>query len=218
MTPERWARTSEYTCELFAREDERQRGLMERAAAAGLPRIDAGPETGRLLQLLVALTGGRLAVEVGTLAGSSTIWMARGLAPGGKVITVELSSKHADFARAEIDAAGVGDRITIRQGRGLEVLPALVRELGPGAADLVFLDAERAEYPALVEHVHVLLRRGGVLAVDNALAAKRWTADPVPPGEAPDEMDRFNRAMSADPRFGCTLLPVGNGVLLAVKV
>ena len=95
MTPERWDRTSSYIRTLFAREDEHQRGLMERAAAAGLPRIDAGPETGRLLQMLVALTGGRLAIEVGTLAGASTIWMARGLRAGGQVITVELSEKLA---------------------------------------------------------------------------------------------------------------------------
>ena len=73
MTPERWDHTSSYIRTLFAREDEHQRGLMERAAAAGLPRIDAGPETGRLLQMLVALTGGRLAIEVGTLA-----WLLRG--------------------------------------------------------------------------------------------------------------------------------------------
>ncbi len=217
MTPERWQRTGEYIALLFAREGDRQRGLMDRAAAAGMPRIDAGPETGRLLQLLVTLTGGTLAVEVGTLAGASTIWMARGLAPGGRIITVELSSKHADFARAEIDAAGVGDRVTIRQGRGNEVLPALIRELGAGSADLVFLDAERAEYPALADHAHTLLHQRGILAVDNALAARKWTADLVPPGEAPDEMDLFNRRMSGDPRFACTLLPVGNGVLMGLK-
>jgi len=217
MTPERWQRTRDYITTLFAHEDERQRGLMQRAVNAGMPSIDAGPETGRLLQLMVMITGGQLAIEVGTLAGASTIWMARGLAPGGRVITVELSSKHAEFARAEIDAAGVGDRVTIRQGRGLEVVPALVRELGSDAAGLVFLDAERSEYPALIDHVHTLLRPGGVLAVDNALAAKKWTADPVPAGERPDEMDTLNRNMSADPRFACTLLPVGNGVLIGVK-
>lgn len=218
MTPERWDRTSSYIRTLFAREDERQRGLMERAATAGLPRIDAGPETGRLLQMLVALTGGRLAIEVGTLAGASTIWMARGLRAGGKVITVELSEKHAAFARREIDEAGVGSRVTIRQGRGLEVLPVLLRELGAGSADLVFLDAERSEYPALVDPVHALLHAGGVLAVDNALAAKKWTADPVAPGEEPDPMDSLNRLVSGDARFMSTLLPVGNGVLVCVKV
>ena len=152
------------------------------------------------------------------LAGASSIWMARGLAPGGRLITIELSSTHAEFARREIDAAGVGDRVTIRQGRGLEVLPALVRELGRATVDLIFLDSERAEYAALVEHVHALLRPGGVMAVDNALAAKKWTADPLPPGEAPDEMDVLNRRLAADPRFLSTLLAVGNGVFLAVKL
>lgn len=218
MTPERWERTSRYVRDLFAREDEHQRGVMERARAAGLPPIDAGAETGRLLQLLVMMTGGTLAVEVGTLAGSSSIWMARGLSPAGKLITVELSAKHAELARSEIDGAGIGARVTIRQGKGSEVLPKLVRELGAGSAGLVFLDAERSEYPGLVEPVHALLKRGGVMAVDNALAAKRWTADPVPAGEEPDQMDTFNRMMARDDRFACTLLAVGNGVLVCVKV
>ena len=217
MTPERFERTIEYTRSLFAREDDRQRGLMARAVEAGMPKIDAGPETGRLLQMLVAMTGARLAIEIGTLAGASSIWMARGLSPGGKLITVELSSKHADFARREIDAAGVGDRVTIRQGKGLEVMPLLVRELGEGSVGLIFLDAERSEYPKLVPLVHQLLKSGGVLAVDNALAAKKWTADPVPPGHEPDEMDRLNRMMSDDARFLSTLIHVGNGVLVCVK-
>ena len=217
MTPERWDNTTAYIRALFAREDEHQRGIMARAKAAGLPPIDAGAETGRLLQLLVMMTGGRFVLEVGTLAGSSAIWMARGLAPGGRVVTIELSSVHAAVARREIDGAGVGDFVTIRQGRGLEVVNALVRERGHGSADLVFLDAERSEYPALVEPVHTLLRRGGILAVDNCLAAKKWTADPLALGEAADEMDRFNRKMAEDERFACTVVAVGNGVLVGVR-
>jgi predicted O-methyltransferase YrrM len=217
MSVARWDATCGYVRALFAREDEHQRGVMERAKGAGMPPIDAGPETGRLLQMLVMLTGGILAIEVGTLAGSSSIWMARGLAAGGRLITVELSATHAEFARREIDRAGLGERVTIRQGRGAEVVPKLLRELAAGSAGLVFLDAERSEYPALVDPVHTLLKPGGVMAVDNALAAKRWTADPVPPGEEPDQMDTFNRLMSRDARFECTLLPVGNGVLVCIK-
>lgn len=226
MDQQRWERTGAYIREVFARTDARHAGIMERAVAAGLPPIDAGAETGRFLQVLATTLNAKLIIEVGTLAGYSAIWLARGLARGltakgprdGRVITIEHSSTHAAFAQKEIDGADLGFTITIRQGKGSQMLPVLLGECGHGSADLVFFDAERSEYLAMLDSAHALLRRGGVLAIDNALAAKRWTADLVPPGEQPDQMDVVNRAIAADGRFRATLVPVGNGVLMAVKV
>lgn len=226
MTQQRWDRTSAYIREVFAKTDARHAGIMERAVAAGMPPIDAGPETGRFLQVLATSLNAKLIIEVGTLAGYSAIWLARGLARGltakgprdGRVITIEASSTHAAFAQKEIDAADLGFSITIRQGKGAQMLPVLLRECGHGSADLIFFDAERSEYLAMLDTAHELLRRGGILAIDNALAAKRWTADPIPPGEQPDQMDLVNRAIAADPRFRSTLVPVGNGVLIATKL
>lgn len=224
MTPDRWLNTTAYIRDLFAREDDQLRSLMERATAAGLPDIDIGPEVGRLLQMLVMLTGGNggVVVEVGTLAGYSTIWLARGIErdPAARLITIELSSTHIDIAAREIAAAGLASRVTIRQGRGAEVLPKLLAELGPGSCNLILFDAARAEYPAMLETAHALLRPRGILAVDNALNAGRWVADPIDPAAAsapPDPMDVFNRLLAADQRFVSVVVPMGNGVAVGVK-
>lgn len=218
MTPERWRNTSDYVRSLFAREDTVLAGLMTRATAAGLPSIDAGPESGRVLQMLTLLSGARLAIEVGTLAGVSAIWIARGLTPGGRLISIDLEPRHLEIAAGEVRAAGVADRVEFRLGRGGEVLPALLRELGPGTVDLIFLDAERREYLPMLPTVKALLHPRGVLVIDNALHAGRWTADPTRPDEPPDTMDQVNRAIAADRDFAAsTLLPVGNGLLLAIR-
>ncbi len=218
MTPERWRHTSRYIRDLFAREDEVLAGLMRRADAAGIPSIDAGPESGRVLQMLALLVGARHAVEVGTLAGVSAIWIARGLVPGGRILSIDIEPRHQDIAAREVRAAGVADRVEFRLGRAVEVIPALVKELGAGSVDLVFLDAERREYLPMMPAVKALLRPRGVLVIDNALSAGRWVPDPPAPGEAPDTMDLVNRAVAADPDFAAsTILPVGNGLLLAVR-
>ncbi len=218
MTPQRWNDTKAYLRAVFSREDAHQQGLAARAAAAGLPPIDVGPEAGRFLQLLALMTRARLIIEVGTLAGSSAIWLARGLVPGGKLITIDLSEKHLDVARAEIAGAGLQTSVQFRQGKGSEVLPKLVTELGPRKADLIFLDAERTEYVPLLPTVAQLLRPGGVLAIDNTLAAKRWVPDPYAPGEPVDTMDEVNRAVAAHPAFTASqIVPLGNGILVAAR-
>jgi len=217
MTPQRWQRTSEYIRAVFAREDRVLAGLMDRAIAEGLPSIDAGPESGRVLQMLAMLTGAKLALEVGTLAGVSAIWIARGLAPGGRLISFDIEPKHQRIAAREAAAAGVGDRVEFRIGRGAEVLPQLQRELGAGSVDLIFLDAQRSEYLPMMTSVKALLRPRGVLVIDNALHAGRWTADAYEPGESPDTMDEVNRAIASDGDFAAsTILPVGNGLLVVV--
>lgn len=218
ITPERWERTNAYIRALFAREDRVLAGLMDRAISAGLPSIDAGPESGRVLQLLAMITGARCAVEVGTLAGASAIWIARGLAPGGRLVSIDIEEKHQRIAAREAADAGVSARIDFRLGRGSELLPRLLREFGEGSVDLIFLDAERREYLPMMPAVRSLLRPRGVLVVDNALHASRWTADPHEPGEEVDTMDIFNRTMAEDPAFASTILPVGNGLLLGVRV
>lgn len=218
MTPERWRGTRAYIRELFAREDAVLAGLMARASAAGLPSIDAGPESGRVLQMLAMLVGARRAVEVGTLAGMSAIWIARGLVPGGRLISIDIEEKHRRIASGEAHAAGVADRVEFRPGRGSEVLPALLSHFGSGTVDLIFLDAERREYLPMMPVVKALLRPRGVLVIDNALSAGRWVSDPSAPGDAPDTMDTVNRAVAADGDFAAsTLLPVGNGLLVAIR-
>lgn len=226
MNQTRWDHTSAYIRSVFGATDAHHAGIMDRAVEAGMPPIDAGPETGRFLQVLATSLRARVIIEVGTLAGYSAIWLARGLAPGltsrgprdGHVYTIESSRTHAAFAQREIDAAGLAASITIRQGRGGEILPILLRELGPGSTDLIFFDAHRAEYLPMLNTAHDLLRAGGILAIDNALSAKVWTADPVPEGQERDTMDIVNRTIAADARFRSILVPIGNGVLVASRV
>lgn len=217
MTAERWQRTTDYVRSLFCRKDAHLASVMDRAAAQGLPLIDAGPATGRLLQMLALVTQAQLAIEVGTLAGNSAIWIARGLAPGGRLITIEASGKHGAIAQHELELARVDDRVHIRQGRGIDLLAKILSERGPGCADLIFFDAERSEYLPMLDTAHRLLRVGGVLAIDNCLAAKTWTADPVPVDQQPDVMDTINRRIANDARFVSLLHPIGNGVLVAVR-
>jgi predicted O-methyltransferase YrrM len=235
MTAERWERTSAYLAEVFGREDAFLAGLSRRAADAGLPTIAVSPDVGRLLGILASMCGpggrgARLAVEVGTLGGYSGIWIARGMAPGGRLITVEFEPKHAAFARTQFDGAGFGEagagtRVEIRRGAALEVLPGLgaelVRESGPSPVDLVFLDAVKAEYPEYFGAVRGLIRPGGLLVADNALGSNWWIDDPAgvntEAGRNRDAVDRFNRMVAGDPEFEAACVPIRQGVVIARK-
>lgn len=218
MTPQRWSNTLAYLTGVFGGQDEHLAGLMERASAAGLPRIAVAPEVGRLLQLLTGAVNARLVIEVGTLGGYSGIWIARGLAPGGKLITIEISGTHADFAQGEFERAGVAGRVQIRRGAALEVLPKIAREIKPGSVDLVFLDALKTEYAAYTALVRPLLREGGLLLADNALGAGYWIDDPPGIDANRDAADAFNRQMAGDPGFVTTCVPTGSGLLIARKI
>lgn len=214
MTPDRWTYTNDYLRRTFGDVDEHLAGLMDEAVRAGIPAISVSPDVGRLLQLLVSTTGGQRVIEVGTLAGYSAIWMARGLRPGGKLYTIEPNEKHAAFAEEQVRKAGVADRVEVIRGTGLEVLERLAKELGPSSVDLVFLDAIKTEYPAYFEKARDLIRPGGWLVADNVLGAGDWWIDDEqhPSRQA---VDRLNRTLAADPDFLATLVPLREGVLLA---
>lgn len=222
MTPDRWAHTCEYLQSVFGAEDEHLATLMERAVEAGLPDIAVDSSVGRMLQILTRFTGqGRgatLAVELGTLAGYSGIWIARGLAPGGKLVTVEPEGQHADFAQKAFDNAGVGDRVEILRTTGLEALDAITQEHGLASVDLVFLDAIKSEYPAYFDFAAPLVRPGGLLLADNTLGGGSWWIDEAEEGEAResrDAVDRFNRMIASDERFEACAVPIREGVVIA---
>lgn len=211
MTPERWAFLSDYSRQVFGAQDDHLAGLMDEAVAAGLPRIAVGPDVGRLLQILTALTPGRLAVEVGTLAGYSGIWIARGLAVGGRLVTIEQDREHAAFAARQFEKAGLGDRVEVRVGPGLEVLASLAGELDPGTVDLVFLDAAKSEYVEYFRVARDLIAVGGLLVADNVYGTGQGWIDE---GYGTDE---FNRLVAADPDFEAVALPLREGVLVGLR-
>lgn len=233
MTDERWNATSEYLSEVFGREDEQLRTLMPRAIEAGLPDIAVTAEVGKLLMLLSSMAGiggARLALEVGTLAGYSGIWIARGMHPEGRLITIEPEAKHAAFARGEFDRAGLPDpsvidgparTVEIRRTTGLDALPALLADFGPRSFELVYLDAIKSEYPAYFELCRDLIAPGGLLLADNVLGSSWWITetDQDPEREASRQaVDRFNRMVADDPEFEACCAPVRNGILIARRM
>jgi caffeoyl-CoA O-methyltransferase len=217
MTPHRWGATNEYLAEVFGQEDDHLAGLMDEAIARGLPDIAVSAEVGRLLMILTSMTRGRLAIEVGTLGGYSGIWIARGLAKDGRLITIEPENLHADFAQEQFVRAGVADRVDICRGAGLDILPRLAKELAPRSVDVVFLDAIKTEYPAYWEIVRPLIAIGGVIIADNVCGSSGWWIDDEG-HESREGADRFNRAVARDPDFEAVAFPMRQGVLIGKRM
>ncbi len=212
MTPETWDFINAYSQEVFGDQDEHLAGLMDEAVAAGLPAIAVGPDVGRLLMILTSMTRGRLAIEVGTLAGYSGIWITRGLAPDGRLITIEYEQPHADFARRQFERAGIADRVELRHGDGVEVLADLRRDLEPESVDVLFIDAHKPEYIAYFDIARPLIAAGGLVIADNVYGiGSGW----IDQGYGTDE---FNRHIAADPAFEAAAFPLREGVLIARRV
>jgi len=216
MTPERWEYTSDYLQDVFGGEDEHLAGLMPRAVAAGLPDIAVDAVVGRLLLLMTTMSRGKLAVELGTLAGYSAIWIARGLKPGGKLITIEIDAAHADFAEAEFERAGVADRIELRRGDARDVLESLGSELSPGSIDLAFLDADKERYPAYWNMLRPMIAVGGLIVMDNALGGGSWWIDDES-SRARHAADTVNRLVADDDDFEAVAFPLRQGVMVGLR-
>jgi predicted O-methyltransferase YrrM len=209
MTPETWSYIGEYADDVFGQYDDHLAGLMGRAVEAGLPRIAVSADVGRLLKILVSMTPGRQAIELGTLAGYSAIWIARGLAPDGNLITVEYNEKHADFAQRELETAGVADRVEIVRGAALDVLPGIADRLGEASVDFAFVDAVKTEYVQYLDLLKPLLKVGSLLVADNVYGTGAGWIDQ---GHGTDD---FNRTIAADPDFEAVATPMREGVLIA---
>lgn len=205
--------TSDYLAALFAPEDATLLALREEADRSGLPPISISPDEGRLLQVLLRAVGARRVLEVGTLGGYSAIWMARALPADGSLLTLEIEPSHAEFARRHLARAGVADRVEVRVGRALELLPALDGE----RFDAVFLDADKEPLPTYFDWALRLLRPGGLLIADNALWAGRVLDERVD-DEATRAVREFNRRLATDPRVTGIVVPTHDGVGIGVVV
>lgn len=142
---------------------------LQASDAAGLPQIAVSAQQGKFLSLLAGAIGARRILEIGTLGGFSTIWLARGAGPEGRVVTLEYEPKHADVARSNLQRAGVGDRVEVIVGAALDTLPTL----GGGPFDLVFIDADKENNAAYLEWAVRLARLGSVIVVDNVIREGR---------------------------------------------
>jgi caffeoyl-CoA O-methyltransferase len=172
--------------------------------------IQVGPDSGRTLQLLVAALPARRVVELGTLAGYSAIWMARGLPAGGRIDTIELDPGRADRALRWLERAGVAASVHILRGAALDVLPTLEPPY-----DLAFIDAVKSEYVAYLDHLLGLVRPGGLICADNVHWGGR-VADPAVTDADTEGLRAFLRRIADEPRLLSTVLPTGDGLSVSL--
>ena len=174
------------------------------SAAAGLPEIAVSPNLGKLLHLLAKVQGARRILEIGTLGGYSTIWLARALPPGGHLVTLEFDPKHADVARANIGHAGLSRMVQVRVGAALDTLPQLVAE-GRGPFDLIFIDADKVNTAPYFTWALALSRPGSLIIVDNVVRDGA-VADAATTDEGVRGMRRFFELVQTEARVEATAI------------
>jgi predicted O-methyltransferase YrrM len=202
MSREQWTAVDHYLTDLLVTPDAALDAALRDSAAAGLPSINVTPNQGKLLHLLAKAMGARSVLEVGTLGGYSTIWLARALPAGGRLITLEIDPKHAAVARANLARAGVADVVEVRLGPALDTLPQLAAE-GRGPFDLVFIDADKPGNSDYFRWALKLARPGSLIIVDNVIrngaVVDATSADP-----AVQAVRRLNELMAAEPHVSAT--------------
>lgn len=202
-----------YIADLFAQHDEVLKRVWEDTPKYGLPAINIQPEEGRFLQFLVRACGALRALEIGTLGGYSSIWIVRGLPPGGRLITLEKDPYNAEIALRNFELAGLSEQIELRVGEALTSLELLADS---DDFDFIFIDADKANYEAYFEWSLAHLRPGGILAYHNALMHGK-----VPLREAGETnveiMRALNQRVALDPALTSIIYPAGDGTLIMVK-
>jgi predicted O-methyltransferase YrrM len=202
MSQEIWTAVDTYITDLFVGNDPALEDALKASAAAGLPAIQVSANQGKLLQLLASIRGARRILEIGTLGGYSTIWLARALPADGRLITLEAEPKHAEVARANISRAGLAGLVEVRVGRALETLPKLAAE-ARDPFDLIFIDADKPGYPDYFKWAMKLSRRGTVIIADNVVrkgaVIDEKSADPLVQG-----IRKMNSLIAKEPRVSAT--------------
>lgn len=201
---EQWSAVDAFFADRLAPPDATLEAVLAANAAAGLPPHDVSPLQGRFLEILVRLTRARRVLEIGTLGGYSTIWMARALPAGGRIVTLESDPRHAAVARGNFARAGVADRVALREGPAVESLSALARA-HEEPFDLVFIDADKPSNPEYLAAALTLTRAGSVILGDNVVrdgaVADARSSDPRVHG-----VRRFADLLAAEPRLVATAL------------
>ena len=221
-----WTQVDSYFGELLAPVDEVLEAALAANHKAGLPPIGVTALQGKFLDFLVRITGARRVLEIGTLGGYSTIWLARALPAGGKLITLELDPHHADVARGNLKRSRLLDRVEIRVAPAVDSLAALARESATSSAaagfDLIFIDADKQSYPQYLEWSLKLARIGTVIVADNVVRQGN-VIDPKSRDGNVQGVRRFTEMLAKDGRLSSTVLQtVGekgyDGFALAVVV
>jgi caffeoyl-CoA O-methyltransferase len=208
---------AQYIREVTLREPEALRRLRESTEDHPQAGMQTSPEQGQFLHLMAQVIGARKTLEVGVFMGYSSTWVALAMGPGGKVIACDLSEEYTSRARQTWKEAGVEDRIELRLGPALETLDKLLADGQAGTFDFAFIDADKKNYANYYERALQLVRRGGLIAIDNVL----WDGRPIDPDnhEADTEAIRaFNRKLHADGRVAISMATMGDGLALACKL
>jgi len=205
-----------YLLDVGVREPDLLRQL--RAETAAMPEHDMqiAPEQGALMALLVELTGARRCLEVGTFTGYSSLSVALALPADGRLVCIDLSREWTDVARRYWAQAGVADKIELRLGPALDTLDAMVAEGQAGTFDFAFLDADKDNYPAYGDRILTLLRRGGLMAIDNVFWGGE-VAQPEVDNVSVRGIRELNRMLASDERVSLSMVPIADGLTLARK-
>jgi predicted O-methyltransferase YrrM len=204
MTQEQWTAVDDYVGDLLIPPDAALDAAIQASAAAGLPPIQVSALQGKFLHLLARIHRAQAILEVGTLGGVSTIWLARALPANGRLVTLEVNRTHADVARSNIARAGLASLVELRLGPALDTLPRLAAE-GRGPFDLIFIDADKESIPEYFTWALTLSRPGSVIIVDNVVregaVVDGASADPRVQG-----VRRFNDLLAGDTRVTATVI------------
>jgi len=204
MTQELWTAVDQYIVESLIPRDPVLDEALQANAAGGLPTIDVAPNQGKLLHLLARIQGAKRILEIGTLGGYSTIWLARALPPNGKLVTLEAEAKHAKVARANIEHAGLSSIVELRLGPALESLLQLHAEGAP-PFDFIFIDADKQNIPGYLEWSLRFSRPGTVIITDNVVR-EGAVIDSQDPDPRVQGVRRFFEMIAADSRIEATTL------------
>jgi predicted O-methyltransferase YrrM len=203
-TEERWTAVDQYLTGLFVAPDPALDAALERSRGAGLPPINVSPNEGKLLHLLARSIRAQRILEIGTLGGYSTIWLARALPPTGRLITLEANPLHADVARENLARANVADTVEIRVGRAIETLPQLESERA-GPFDLIFIDADKPSNPDYLAWSLRLARPGTMIIADNVVRSGE-VLDATSADASVRGIRRFNEMLAREPRVSATAI------------
>ena len=209
MTEDLWTAVDEYISGQLVPGDAALKGALEASAAAGLPAINVSPNQGKLLHIFARLVAARAILEIGTLGGYSTIWMARALTPGGRLVTLEADPRHAELARRNIAGAGLQNLVDVRVGKALDLLPQVEAD-GLGPFDLTFIDADKANTPGYFTWALKLARIGALIVVDNVVR-KGTVADPATRDPDVRGMQQFFEMAAAEQRVTATAIQTVGG-------
>ena len=207
-TPDVWRRVDTYLTDTLVGHDPNLEQAVADQNAAGLPPIEVAPVNGKLLHLLARMTGAKRVLEIGTLGAYSTIWLARGIPDDGRVVTIEAEPRIADIARANLERAGVGQKVEVRLGRGADVLPTLADAILDGSTapfDLVYIDADKESNTVYLDWAARLGRPGTVVVVDNTVRGGE-VANPATESAQIIGVQRGLEMLGRDPRFEATAI------------